>query len=141
MKEYVIGIVFSFDSKELLLMRRKKDPYNGLINGIGGKVESNENHFEAMKREFVEESGLPVESINVIEHMMSITFPNEILHAYYIKLKSRVSIVVRENHEGTYFWEKISNKLLDCNNEELAGEGSLSYFIKFAQDIHIKDEI
>ena len=140
LKEYVLGVVFSFDKKEILLMKRKKDPYNGLINGIGGKVESTETHLAAMKREFGEESGLSIDSIKEIEHMMSISFPEEILHAYFIKLKTKVNLVVEENHEGTYFWEVITNKLLDCNNNDLAGEGSLSYFIKFAQDIYIKDE-
>ena len=141
MKEFVIGIVFNHDSSELLLMRRKKDPYNGLINGIGGKVDQGESVSSAMDREFNEETGYTTKDILHKEFMMTISFPSEILHAYYIKLKEPKEIIVTENHEGTYHWTPISKSLLDCNNTDLAGEGSLSYFIKFAMDIHEKGEI
>lgn len=51
---------------KLLLLRKSYKPdhrlfwQNGLLNGIGGKVDKNETPDECMKREFLEETGLKI---------------------------------------------------------------------------------
>ena len=60
MIRYTLGFIFSEDKKEVLLLKiNKPEKWNdGLINGIGGKVEENETINECMFRECKEETGL-----------------------------------------------------------------------------------
>ena len=67
MKEYVCGFLFSEDRRRVVLIRKNRPEWQaGRYNGIGGKIELNENECEesplqAMRREFDEEAGLRVE--------------------------------------------------------------------------------
>lgn len=60
--EYVVGFVFSEDGKRVLLIKKTKPAWmNGLLNGIGGKIEKGETASVAMRREAIEEAGLDLE--------------------------------------------------------------------------------
>lgn len=57
--KYVLGFLFDLDDDSILLVRKNRPDWQaGLLNGIGGKIESGENPFDAMTREFVEETGI-----------------------------------------------------------------------------------
>lgn len=58
--EYVCG--FLIDNQDRVVLVRKSRPswQAGLLNGVGGKWESGETGCEAMRREFLEETGLDV---------------------------------------------------------------------------------
>ena len=43
-------IVLNQDKDQVLMCYRKKDPYKGLYNFVGGKVEEDEDHLEAAYR-------------------------------------------------------------------------------------------
>jgi len=59
---YVVGFLFSKDLKSVLLIRKKKPDWQvGRLNGIGGKVEQNESPYDAIKREFKEETDLQID--------------------------------------------------------------------------------
>ncbi len=61
MQEYVIGFVFNKDLTSVLLMHKNSPAWqNGFINGLGGKVESDEDTFTTVSREIEEESGLKI---------------------------------------------------------------------------------
>jgi ADP-ribose pyrophosphatase YjhB (NUDIX family) len=56
---YVLGFLFSEDKKRVcLILKTKPDFLVGKHNGVGGKMESNEDHDKAIEREFKEETGL-----------------------------------------------------------------------------------
>jgi 8-oxo-dGTP diphosphatase len=56
---YVAG--FAFDEQKVLLLRKKRPAWQyGLLNGVGGKIESGETPGQAMEREFFEETGVRV---------------------------------------------------------------------------------
>lgn len=58
---YVVGFLFSTNKKEVVLIKKNRpDWQKGLLNGIGGHIED-ETPLEAMKREFLEETGLKIE--------------------------------------------------------------------------------
>lgn len=60
--QYVVGFLFNTRRDAVVLIEKNKpDWQKGLINGVGGKVESDEQPFEAMRREFREEAGLDIE--------------------------------------------------------------------------------
>ncbi len=63
---YVAGFLFWSGSPEqkakVLLVEKRKPPWQeGLRNGIGGRVENGETMLDAMRREFLEETGLNVQ--------------------------------------------------------------------------------
>lgn len=58
MTRYVVGFAF-WRNKVLLLLKQKGPSYVvGKLNGVGGKIESEENILSAMAREFGEETGV-----------------------------------------------------------------------------------
>lgn len=60
-KKYVVGFYFSTDKKSVILIKKNRpEGYVGKINGVGGKIEENEDPIDAMSREFFEETGLIV---------------------------------------------------------------------------------
>lgn len=56
MQGYNAIAVFNETSDKLLMCRRKKDPYKGLSNFVGGKIELNEDSLMAAYRELEEET-------------------------------------------------------------------------------------
>jgi len=56
--KYVLGFMFSEDKNCVALIKKTKPVWQaGCLNGIGGKVEKDEYGFDAMVREFREETG------------------------------------------------------------------------------------
>lgn len=59
MTEYVAGFMFSEDKEKVALILKNRPLWQrGKKNGIGGHVEPNESGYEAMVREFEEETGV-----------------------------------------------------------------------------------
>jgi 8-oxo-dGTP diphosphatase len=60
-KKYVNGFLFDSYGEYVTLIEKAKPEWQaGLLNGVGGKVESGETFEEAMTREFLEEAGVEV---------------------------------------------------------------------------------
>lgn len=56
---YVVGFLFDNHDESVLLVRKNKPEWQaGKLNGIGGKIEENEDPLTAMHREFAEETGI-----------------------------------------------------------------------------------
>jgi len=59
MTYFVLGFLFSPDLRDVLLIKKERPDWQaGLLNGIGGHIETKENALQAMQREFFEEAGL-----------------------------------------------------------------------------------
>ncbi len=60
---YVVGFLFSSDYEKVVLIRKLRPALQvGKLNGPGGKIISGETGFEAMRREFKEETCLDIKS-------------------------------------------------------------------------------
>lgn len=57
MTQYVLGFMFYQDDVVLILKTKGPDVVVGKWNGVGGKIEVDENPYDAMAREFKEETG------------------------------------------------------------------------------------
>ena len=61
MTNYVVGFLFSPSLGQLVLIEKKRPLWQaGKCNGVGGKIEEGETDYEAMVREFREETGKEV---------------------------------------------------------------------------------
>lgn len=74
MQGYNLLAVYNEDGSRLLLCRRKKEPYRGLLNLTGGKIEPGENGIDAAYRELWEETSIDREEIQLV-HLMDFTYP------------------------------------------------------------------
>lgn len=57
--QYVLGFAFSDDHSHVVLIEKSRPEWQrGRLNGVGGKIEGNEEPRDAMQREFREETGV-----------------------------------------------------------------------------------
>lgn len=71
--KYVLGFLFSPEGDRVVLIRKSKPAWQkGRLNGVGGKVEPKEKFYQAMVREFSEETGLLVENWKPFGSMYSV---------------------------------------------------------------------
>jgi 8-oxo-dGTP diphosphatase len=86
MQKYVVGFIFNKDLDSVLLMHKNRPAWqDGLINGLGGKVEEGEDTFTTISREIEEESGLIIEESEWIKSgkVYSGTFTMDVFGCVY----------------------------------------------------------
>ena len=76
MQGYNCILVYSEDRSEILFCKRLNDPYEGMYNLVGGKIEPGEDGFHAAYRELFEETGISREDVTLY-HMMDFTYYNQ----------------------------------------------------------------
>ena len=144
-KRYVVGIVFDHEFKEILFIKRNKEPFKDCINGVGGKIEANESIDEAMRRETFEETDILEKHIDKFEYMFTINYSYGVeLNVYYLVLNNKYSKKDSiDTREGILVWKDIiCESLFDSTKTDVAGEGNIAYFIKYAlnrEGIEIND--
>ena len=62
-------IVFNKNKDKVLMCQRRKDPYKGKLNFVGGKVQKGESSENAAYRELFEETGISSKDI-VLHHLV-----------------------------------------------------------------------
>lgn len=106
--------VISTDRKNVLLIHRNKrseDLHFGKYNGLGGKLESNENIIDGLKREVFEEAGIHCEEIIL---RGTISWPGfgkngEHWFGFIFRVDKFSGEVHDGNHEGSLEWIPIAN--------------------------------
>ena len=113
------------------MCRREKEPYKGLLNLVGGKVEKNENELIAAYRELFEETGITNKDI-FLEHVMNFQYiSSDIeLEVYAGKLNKDVELVEEINK---LFWIDKTEDFFDMN--KFAGNGNIGHMICQAKDL------
>lgn len=126
MKKLNLIVVFNKNLDKVLLCIRAKEPYKGMYNFVGGKVEENETNDEAAYRELFEETGISSNDIE-LEHFMDLNYfrYGNNLQVYYGILKHDVKLVEEKNKLE---WVNIDKKLLD--NEKIAGNYNIPHIIR-----------
>ncbi len=70
--KYVVGFLFDNDHRVLLIKKKRPAWQIGKLNGVGGKIEEGETPSDAIRREFLEETG---SDIYVWRYFCRIRFP------------------------------------------------------------------
>ena len=73
MRKLNLIVVFNKNLDKALFCIRAKEPYKGLYNFVGGKVEENESNYVAAYRELFEETGISNKDIE-LDHFMDINY-------------------------------------------------------------------
>lgn len=125
MKKMNMIVVFDKDMKNVLLCKREKEPYKGMYNLVGGKLEDN-NSFEEAYRELYEETNISHSDIELI-HFMNFTYVKwgKELEVFYGILKHDVKLVEEVNKLE---WIDINDNFFDM--KKYAGEGNIGHIIE-----------
>lgn len=108
METIEMTLAYFIDGDKILLPLKKKKIGKGKHNGVGGRLEINETHEQAMIRECIEEVGLkPID----YEYMAEISFINNqkniaLVHVYIVKSFSGNLI---ETEEMNPYWFDLNN--------------------------------
>ena len=121
-------VVFNKDKDSVLFCKRTKEPYSGLLNFVGGKVEKGEPSEEAAYRELFEETGIGRKQIRLYR-LMDITYYHQkfVLEMYVGKLEEDVNLYEEKN---PLLWLPITEDF--ANPVRFAGEQNIAHIINVA---------
>ncbi len=126
MQGYNLIIVFDKNRERILLCERKKNPYKGLFNFVGGKIENNESGLDAAYRELFEETNIKREDIELTLFMKTDYYlDNLYLEVWAGALNSDVILLEEMNR---LFWSSLDNDFF--NMKKYAGEGNMGHMLE-----------
>ena len=98
MRKLNLIVVFNTNLDKVLFCIRAKEPYKGLYNFVGGKVEENESNDDAAYRELFEETGISNKDVE-LDHFMDLNYfkYQNNLQVYYGILNHEVNLIEEKN--------------------------------------------
>ena len=126
MKKMNVIVVFDKNLKKALMCKRTKEPYMGMYNLVGGKIEKEDDGLNEAYRELEEETNIKKEDVGLI-HFMNLTYVkwDKELEVYYGILNKEVSLVEEVNKLE---WVPINDNFFDMI--KYAGEGNIGHIIE-----------
>ena len=126
MKKMNIIVIFDKNLKKTLMCKRTKEPYMGMYNLVGGKIEKENDGLNEAYRELVEETNITKEDVKLI-HFMNLTYVKweKELEVYYGILNKEVTLVEEVNKLE---WVPINDNFFDM--DKYAGEGNIGHIIE-----------
>lgn len=118
-------VVFDKELKNVLMCKRSKEPYKGLYNLPGGKIEKENDGLNEAYRELEEETNIKKDDIELI-HFMNLTYLkwSKELEVYYGVLNKDVELIEEVNKLE---WHDINEDFFNMN--KYAGEGNVGHII------------
>lgn len=137
MKKLNVILVYNKQEDKILMCERKKEPYKGKFNLVGGKVEDNEESLQAAYRELFEETGITKKYINLM-HLMNFQYPIEDfeLQVYVGVLNKDVELIEEVNK---LYWMDKDENFFDLH--KFAGNGNIGHIICSYNKVKKKDDI
>lgn len=119
-------VIFNSNMTQTLMCKRTKDPYKGMYNLVGGKIEKENDGLNEAYRELYEETNISKDDVTLI-HFMNITYVKweKELEVYYGKLNKDVELVEEVNQLE---WVSIDENFFDM--KKYAGEGNIGHIME-----------
>lgn len=126
MKKMNVIVVFDKKFENTLMCKRAKEPYRGMYNLIGGKIEKDNDGYNEAYRELEEETNISRKDIDLV-YFMKLTYVkwNKELEVYYGILKNDVELIEEVNKLE---WVTINDDFF--NMSKYAGEGNIGHIIE-----------
>ena len=126
MKKMNVIVIFNSNMTQTLMCKRTKDPYKGMYNLVGGKIEKENDVLNEAYRELYEETNISKDDVTLI-HFMNITYVKweKELEVYYGKLNKDVELVEEVNQLE---WVPIDENFFDM--KKYAGEGNIGHIME-----------
>ena len=126
MKQYNVIVIFNKKMNKTLMCKRTKEPYIGMYNLVGGKIEKENDGLNEAYRELVEETNISKNDVE-LKHFMNIEYIsfNKLLEVYYGVLNREVDLVEEVNKLE---WVDINDNFFDMT--KYAGEGNIGHIIE-----------
>jgi len=126
MEKYNCIIIMNQQLDQVLMCLRTKNPYKGLYNLVGGKVEVDESDFEAAYRELFEETGIKRQDIT-LHRLVDFRY-----HQHHIEVQSYVGVINQDypltEEVNTLHWLSSDENFFDMT--KFAGEGNIGHMIE-----------
>lgn len=134
MKKVNIILVFNKEEEKVLMCKREKEPYKGMLNLVGGKVEENEEKMHAAYRELEEETGITSKDINLV-HIMNFQYiiSDIELEVFAGKLNKDIELVEEVNK---LCWVDKNEDFFDM--KKYAGEGNIGHILEKVKEFKEK---
>ena len=119
-------VIFNKDFEKTLMCKRTKEPYMGMYNLVGGKIEKENDGLNEAYRELEEETNITKKDVSLV-HFMNLTYSkwNKELEVYYGILNKEVELIEEVNKLE---WVPINDNFFDMN--KYAGEGNIGHIIE-----------
>ncbi len=126
MKQYNVIVIFNKEMNKTLMCKRTKEPYMGMYNLVGGKIEKENDGLNEAYRELVEETNISKNDVE-LKHFMNIEYVsfNKSLEVYYGILNKEVELVEEVNKLE---WVDVNDNFFDMTR--YAGEGNIGHIIE-----------
>ena len=126
MKKYNVIVIFNKDMNKTLMCKRTKEPYMGMYNLVGGKIEKENDGLNEAYRELIEETNISKNDVE-LKHFMNIEYIsfNKSLEVYYGILNKEVELVEEVNKLE---WVDINDDFFNMN--KYAGEGNIGHVME-----------
>lgn len=129
-------VVFSPDHTNVLMCRRRKPPYLGKLNFVGGKIEPGERQLHAAYRELYEETGIPKEKIR-LTRILTFDYPTQPSYNFLSVYTGCLSESIPLNEElNPLIWVDVATDFSDLHR--FAGDGNIVTIINTAKDFIMK---
>lgn len=126
MQKYNLILVFNKQEDKILMCYRSKNPYKGLYNLVGGKVDEEETYLDSSYRELFEETGITKDDITLSPLMDFKWHPFNMEMKVFVGILNKEKELVEEVHE--LHWMNITEDFFDM--KKFAGEGNIGHMLE-----------
>jgi 8-oxo-dGTP diphosphatase len=131
MTNYNLVMVIHPDETKLLTLRRTENPYLGLYNLPGGKIESGETLLDSAYRELEEETGISKRDIQLQPFMDFVWHSLQMKMFVFIGKLNHDQILVEEKHPLE--WHGLDENFFDM--KRYAGEGNIGHMVEIYRSL------
>lgn len=126
MEKYNLVMVLNKEETHMLMCLRTKDPYKGLFNLPGGKIDDGEDHVESAYRELFEETGITKQDITLIQYIDFTWHPANMRMDVTFGVLNKEVDLVEELHP--LHWISLKENFFDMT--KFAGEGNIGHMVE-----------